>query len=196
LFKNQFIPKINPNSKKLDRKRNATSKSSRHNLLLKAGNKYKNIKSQKSLERQNQKMKDCTFYPDTKKSSKSRLINKSDTGYLKTTNVSDIFLQESTLPDLKSRERSRDKSKFMKDIRSISPINKETNNINFEISKTKLNFPYKPLPSGMNLKEKEILIEKGIEKGKSIRDKLKEKKAKKHLSHVNAVKKRNYELNP
>ena len=67
----RFSPEINPNSAFIDRKKKAISKDSRHNILLKAGAKYKKIKSEKSLEKQKKELDGCTFFPDTRQSTMS-----------------------------------------------------------------------------------------------------------------------------
>lgn len=137
-----FIPKINKNSKVIDKKRNTMSRDSRFNILLKAGAKYRQNKSQKSLERQSHELKKCTFYPDIQKSSFKSKDSKLDLP------VMSSMISDMTNPNhsnlLKPFNKTQDE-RFMNELIHISPINKNDSKVEFS-KKAKATLPYRPLP--------------------------------------------------
>jgi hypothetical protein len=135
-----FVPKINKNSKAIDMKRNAVSRDSRFNILLKAGTKYKNNLDKKSSERQSTELKKCTFYPDLQKSSFKVKENKPDLNQF-VSMISDITDHN----PLKRQTSRNQEDKFIRDVNQISPIDRNESKIKFT-KKAKVTLPYKPLP--------------------------------------------------
>jgi hypothetical protein len=61
-----FTPKITKKSKNIDRKRNQFSKTPRHNILLKEGERYNEKLTEKHKIKENSEMKNWTFKPNLK----------------------------------------------------------------------------------------------------------------------------------
>ncbi|CAI2366325.1 unnamed protein product [Moneuplotes crassus] len=139
-----FIPKINSYSKMIDR-RNNRSCDRRENMLLNAGKKYIEVQNQKSLEKQSHELDSCTFFPDTEKLGGNTKINTSDTGFIKSSIISE---QSMNLISINSEQQQTQTTndKFLQDLAKISPINRSNVSSIALKHKSHTVFPYKPLP--------------------------------------------------